>query len=167
MQQLIECVPNFSEGRNLELIHQITDEIEKSEGVNLLDVDPGATTNRTVVTFVGTPECVVEAAFKAIKKAQEQSEHGPLAGAIGWFGDFNAMALKTVVRKVLSWGPMSIELQNAIANDEDYDIPAEQKRDEENAAPRQVINVDAVITPAEPAAEGSPVEEQPEDKPDF
>ena len=80
MQQLIECVPNFSEGRNLELIHQITDEIEKSEGVNLLDVDPGATTNRTVVTFVGTPECVVEAAFKAIKKAQElidmRNHHG-------------------------------------------------------------------------------------------
>ena len=80
MQQLIECVPNFSEGRNLELIHQITDEIDKSEGVNLLDVDPGATTNRTVVTFVGTPECVVEAAFKAIKKAQElidmRNHHG-------------------------------------------------------------------------------------------
>ena len=80
MQQLIECVPNFSEGRNLELIHQITDEIEKSEGVNLLDVDPGATTNRTVVTFVGTPECVIEAAFKAIKKAQElidmRNHHG-------------------------------------------------------------------------------------------
>ena len=93
-----------------------------------------------------------------IKKAQEQSEHGPQAGAIGWFGDFNAMALKTVVRKVLSWGPMSIELQNAIANDEDYDIPAEQKRDEENAAPRQVINVDAVITPVDEQKQ----EEQPE-----
>jgi glutamate formiminotransferase/formiminotetrahydrofolate cyclodeaminase len=80
MQQLIECVPNFSEGRNLELIHQITDEIEKSEGVNLLDVDPGSTTNRTVVTFVGTPDCVIEAAFKAIKKAQElidmRNHHG-------------------------------------------------------------------------------------------
>ena len=80
MQQLIECVPNFSEGRNLELIHQITEEIEKSEGVNLLDVDPGSTTNRTVVTFVGTPDCVIEAAFKAIKKAQElidmRNHHG-------------------------------------------------------------------------------------------
>lgn len=71
MQQLIECVPNFSEGINLDVIHQITDVIEKSEGVNLLDVDPGATTNRTVVTFVGTPDCVIEAAFEAIKKAQE------------------------------------------------------------------------------------------------
>ena len=71
MKKLIECVPNFSEGRDMAIIKQITDEIEKSEGVKLLDVDPGATTNRTVVTFVGTPDEVVEAAFKAVKKAQE------------------------------------------------------------------------------------------------
>ena len=71
MKQLIECVPNFSEGRNLDLIKQITDEIEKSEGVKLLDVDPGFTTNRTVVTFVGTPEEVIATAFKAIAKAKE------------------------------------------------------------------------------------------------
>lgn len=71
MKQLIECVPNFSEGRNMDIIREITGEIEKSEGVKLLDVDPGVTTNRTVVTFVGTPDEVVEAAFKAIKKAQE------------------------------------------------------------------------------------------------
>ncbi|MFZ4741424.1 MAG: glutamate formimidoyltransferase, partial [Bacteroidales bacterium] len=71
MKKLIECVPNFSEGRDMAIIKQITDEIEKSEGVKLLDVDPGATTNRTVVTFVGTPDEVIEAAFKAIKKAQE------------------------------------------------------------------------------------------------
>lgn len=71
MKQLIECVPNFSEGRYLEIIKQITDEIEKSEGVMLLDVDPGFSTNRTVVTFVGTPDEVVETAFKVIKKAQE------------------------------------------------------------------------------------------------
>jgi glutamate formiminotransferase/formiminotetrahydrofolate cyclodeaminase len=70
MQQLIECVPNFSEGRNLELIKQITDVIEKSEGVKLLDVDPGYSTNRTVVTFVGEPNAVVAAAFQAIRKAQ-------------------------------------------------------------------------------------------------
>ena len=66
--QLIECVPNFSEGRNLDIIKQITDEIE-SVGVRLLNVDPGKATNRTVVTFVGIPEAVVEAAFRAIKKA--------------------------------------------------------------------------------------------------
>lgn len=71
MKKLIECVPNFSEGRDMEVIKQITDEIERVDNVRLLDVDPGATTNRTVVTFVGTPDEVVEAAFRAVKKAQE------------------------------------------------------------------------------------------------
>jgi glutamate formiminotransferase/formiminotetrahydrofolate cyclodeaminase len=71
MKRLIECVPNFSEGRDLNVIRQITDEIEKVEGVKLLDVDRGATTNRTVVTFVGPPDEVIEAAFLAVKKAQE------------------------------------------------------------------------------------------------
>jgi len=71
MQQLIECVPNFSEGNDLSVIKQITDEIEKIEGVKLLNVDPGKATNRTVVTIVGTPEAVIEAAFGAIKKAGE------------------------------------------------------------------------------------------------
>lgn len=71
MKQLIECVPNFSEGRNPEIIKQITDEVEKVEGVKLLDVDPGFSTNRTVVTFVGSPADVVEAAFRVICKAQE------------------------------------------------------------------------------------------------
>ncbi len=71
MKKLIECVPNFSEGRDLGIIKQITDEIERVDGVKLLDVDPGATTNRTVVTFVGTPDEVVEAAFQAVKKAQQ------------------------------------------------------------------------------------------------
>ena len=70
-QQLIECVPNFSEGRDLTIIKQITNEIESVDGVKLLDVDPGAATNRTVVTFVGTPEAVMEAAYKAIVKAGE------------------------------------------------------------------------------------------------
>jgi glutamate formiminotransferase/formiminotetrahydrofolate cyclodeaminase len=71
MTQLIECVPNFSEGIDLGIINQITAEIEATEGVKLLNVDPGKATNRTVVTFVGTPNAVVEAAFKAIKKAGE------------------------------------------------------------------------------------------------
>lgn len=75
-----------------------------------------------------------------IQKAQEQSEHGPQAGAIGWFGDFNAMGLKTVVRKVLSWGPMSIELQNAISSDSDYDKSAEEVREADNAAPKPVFS---------------------------
>src|ERR1700758_2361944 len=69
MQQLIECVPNFSEGRDMHVIKQITDEIESVEGVRLLNVDPGKATNRTVVTFVGSPDVVIEAAFQAIKKA--------------------------------------------------------------------------------------------------
>ena len=71
MKQLIECVPNFSEGRNLSVIRQITAEIEAVEGVQLLNVDPGKATNRTVVTFVGEPAAVVEAAYRAIKKAAE------------------------------------------------------------------------------------------------
>jgi|TARA_B110000908_G_scaffold164833_1_gene213393 glutamate formiminotransferase/formiminotetrahydrofolate cyclodeaminase len=70
-KQLIECVPNFSEGRDLAIIKQITNEIESVDGVKLLDVDPGAATNRTVVTFVGTPQAVVDAAYKAIVKAGE------------------------------------------------------------------------------------------------
>jgi glutamate formiminotransferase/formiminotetrahydrofolate cyclodeaminase len=71
VKQLIECVPNFSEGRDMDIIRQITDEIVKVEGVKLLDVDPGKATNRTVVTFVGEPKPVIEAAFRAIKKASE------------------------------------------------------------------------------------------------
>ncbi len=71
MQQLIECVPNFSEGNDLNIIRQITDEIKKIDGVRLLNVDPGKATNRTVVTFVGTPEAAIDAAFRAIKKAGE------------------------------------------------------------------------------------------------
>ncbi|MBE7515249.1 MAG: glutamate formimidoyltransferase [Chloracidobacterium sp.] len=71
MKKLIECVPNFSEGRDMNVIRRITDEIRRISGVKLLDVDPGATTNRTVVTFVGDPEAVVEAAFHAVKMAQE------------------------------------------------------------------------------------------------
>ncbi len=69
MQKLVECVPNFSEGRDPELIRAITDEIQSVDGVELLDVDPGADTNRTVVTFVGSPEAASEAAFRAIAKA--------------------------------------------------------------------------------------------------
>jgi glutamate formiminotransferase/formiminotetrahydrofolate cyclodeaminase len=68
---IIECVPNFSEGCDMNIIRQITDEIEKVEGVRLLDVDPGKATNRTVVTFVGNPHAVVEAAHRAIVKAAE------------------------------------------------------------------------------------------------
>ena len=71
MEQLIECVPNFSEGLDLSIIKQITDECEKVDGIKLLNVDTGKTTNRTVVTFVGNPQAVIDAAFNAIKKAGE------------------------------------------------------------------------------------------------
>ena len=86
-KQIIECVPNFSEGRDMSVIKQITDAIESVEGVKLLDVDPGEATNRTVVTFVGEPEAVVEAAFRGAKKATEvidmRKHHGahPRMGA--------------------------------------------------------------------------------------
>src|SRR5438552_5812905 len=69
MEKLIECVPNFSEGRDQNVIRQITDAIKSVDGVSLLDVDPGASTSRTVVTFVGNPDAAVEAAFRAIQKA--------------------------------------------------------------------------------------------------
>ena len=79
-QQIVECVPNFSEGRNMHVIKQITDEIERVKGVKLLDVDPGEATNRTVVTFVGSPDNVLEAAFQAVKKAAQlidmRNHHG-------------------------------------------------------------------------------------------
>ncbi len=70
-KQLIECVPNFSEGRDLQIIKQITEAIESVEGIRILDIDPGKATNRTVVTLVGSPEVVIEAAFQGIKKASE------------------------------------------------------------------------------------------------
>ena len=81
MQKLIECVPNFSEGRDQNIIRQITDAIKTVDGVSLLDVDPGASTNRTVVTFVGKPDAAVEAAFRGIEKAAELIDMGKHKGA--------------------------------------------------------------------------------------
>jgi glutamate formiminotransferase / formiminotetrahydrofolate cyclodeaminase len=86
MKQLIECVPNFSEGRDMSIIKQITDQIETVDGVKLLDVDPGAATNRTVVTFVGTPDQVVDAAFLAVRKAMEVIDMSKQHGAHPRFG---------------------------------------------------------------------------------
>mgnify|MGYP003313370610 CR=1 FL=1 len=71
MQRLIECVPNISEGRRPEIIDEIASVVETVDGCNLLDVDPGKSTNRTVITFVGPPETVGEAAFRLIRKASE------------------------------------------------------------------------------------------------
>ncbi len=85
-KKLIECVPNFSEGRDMNIIKQITNEIEAVEGVKLIDVDPGKATNRTVVTFVGTPDEVVEAAFRATRKAMELIDMSKHHGAHPRFG---------------------------------------------------------------------------------
>ncbi len=81
MRKLVECVPNFSEGRDMAKIDQITAEISATEGATLLDVDPGKDTNRTVVTFVGSPGAVVEAAFRAISKAAEVIDMSQHKGA--------------------------------------------------------------------------------------
>ena len=87
MRQIIECVPNFSEGRNMKVIDSIAESIRQSGGVKVLNVDPGAATNRTVITFAGSPEDVTEAAFQGVKKAGEmidmRQHHGahPRLGA--------------------------------------------------------------------------------------
>ncbi len=91
--KLIECVPNFSEGNDMAIIKQITDVIEAVDGVKLLDVDPGKATNRTVVTFVGTPDAVCEAAFRAAKKAKELIDMSKHQGAHPRFGATDVLPL--------------------------------------------------------------------------
>ena len=86
MMKLVECVPNISEGRDAAKIKQVTDVVEKFEGVKLLDVDPGKATNRTVITIVGEPQKVVEAAFQLIKKAQEVIDMSVHSGEHPRFG---------------------------------------------------------------------------------
>ncbi len=86
MKKILECVPNFSEGRDMGIIKQITDAIESVSEVSLLDVDPGKATNRTVVTFVGEPEFVLEAAFRGVKKAAELIDMSKHSGAHPRFG---------------------------------------------------------------------------------
>jgi glutamate formiminotransferase/formiminotetrahydrofolate cyclodeaminase len=86
VKKVIECVPNFSEGRDLTIIKQITDVIESVQGIRLLDVDPGESTNRTVVTFIGEPEPVKEAAFRAVQKAAELIDMSQHSGEHARFG---------------------------------------------------------------------------------
>ena len=95
-RQIVECVPNFSEGRDQGVISQITREIERTEGVKLLDVDPGEATNRTVVTFVGEPAAVVEAAFRAVKKAGELIDMSKHHGAHPRMGATDVLPLVPV-----------------------------------------------------------------------
>jgi len=86
MTRLIECVPNISEGRNSALIRQVTDQVETVEGVRLLDVDPGKATNRTVITFAGEPEAVIEAAVRVVRKASELIDMSKQSGEHPRFG---------------------------------------------------------------------------------
>ncbi len=94
--QLIECVPNFSEGNDMSVIKQITDRIESVDGVKLLDVDPGKATNRTVVTFVGPPEPVIEAAVRAGRKAKELIDMSKHVGEHPRFGAMDVCPLVPV-----------------------------------------------------------------------
>ena len=86
MNQIIECVPNFSEGRNQEVINEISEAISNTKGVHLLNVDPGQATNRTVMTFVGDPDSVISAAFNAIKAASEKIDMSKHSGEHPRFG---------------------------------------------------------------------------------
>ena len=135
--KLVECVPNFSEGRNLDIIKSITDEIESVDGVKLLDVDPGKDTNRTVVTVVGTPDEVVEAVFivegistekevlqKRMKileekirlnlKPKEIDSVEPLQDKNQWsmFIEFTAefRDIHTFLGAIVNYGPSSVEV---------------------------------------------------------
>lgn len=92
-EKLLECVPNFSEGRNLEIINQIVNEVKGVDGVSVLDVDPGNATNRTVVSFVGEPNAVCEAAFLAVKKASELIDMSKHKGEHPRFGATDVLPL--------------------------------------------------------------------------
>lgn len=122
-KQLVECVPNFSEGRDLQVIKQITNEIESVDGVKLLDVDPGQATNRTVVTFVGTPDVVIEAAFKAIVKAGELIDMSKHSGEHARMGATDVCPLIPVanitMEETAEW---AIKLAKRVG--ENTDIPA-------------------------------------------
>ena len=122
MKQLIECVPNFSEGNNMDIIKQITNEIESVEGVSLLDVDPGQATNRTVVTMVGTPEEVCEAAFRAVKKASELIDMRHHKGAHPRFGATDVCPLVPVANITME---ETVEYAHKLAKriGEDLSIP--------------------------------------------
>jgi glutamate formiminotransferase/formiminotetrahydrofolate cyclodeaminase len=93
MKQLIECVPNFSEGRDEKIIRQITDAIQSVDGIKLLNVDPGKDTNRTVVTFVGEPEQVIEAAFRGAKMAAQLIDMSKHKGEHPRFGAMDVCPL--------------------------------------------------------------------------
>jgi glutamate formiminotransferase/formiminotetrahydrofolate cyclodeaminase len=93
MDRLIECVPNFSEGQNNDVLNKIADEIRSVDGVRLLDIDPGKATNRTVMTFVGNPDAVCEAAFRAVKMASALIDMRKHKGEHPRFGSTDVLPL--------------------------------------------------------------------------
>ena len=127
MSKLVECVPNFSEGRDRAVIDAIAAEVETVEGVKLLDVDPGAATNRTVVTFVGPPEAVIESAVRCGRKAAELIDMSKHTGEHPRFGAMDVCPLipvagltmeetsehaRQLARRLASWpSPPPIELE--------------------------------------------------------
>ncbi len=122
-RQLIECVPNFSEGRDMGIIKQITNEIEAVDGVKLLDVDPGNATNRTVVTFVGEPEPVIEAAFRAVKKAKELIDMTKHSGEHPRFGATDVCPLVPVSNITMEETvKFAHKLAERIGNELDYPV---------------------------------------------
>ena len=117
-KRIIECVPNFSEGRDMSVIKQITNEIEAVKGVKLLDVDPGEATNRTVVTFVGSPEAVVEAAFRSVGKAAQLIDMRQHHGAHPRMGATDVLPLIPVAGITLEeCAQLARELARRIANE--------------------------------------------------
>lgn len=117
-KRIIECVPNFSEGRRHDIIKQITDSIESVEGVSLLDVDPGAATNRTVVTFAGEPEAVMEAAFRSVRTAAELIDMSHHHGAHPRMGATDVLPLIPVSGVTLEeCAAMARELGKRIADE--------------------------------------------------
>lgn len=117
-QKIIECVPNFSEGRDKEKIQTIVNAIESVEGITMLDVDPGEATNRTVVTFVGAPEAVVEAAFRGVKKAAEVIDMSQHHGAHPRIGATDVLPLVPVAGVTLEeCAEMARELGRRIAEE--------------------------------------------------
>lgn len=117
-KRIVECVPNFSEGRNKEVIRQIVEAIESAAEVKVLDVDPGEATNRTVVTFVGSPEAVVEAAFAGVKRAAERIDMRHHKGAHPRMGATDVLPLIPIAGITLEeCAALSRELARRIADE--------------------------------------------------
>lgn len=162
MQKLIECVPNFSEGRDQDVIRQITDTIESVDGVSLLDVDPGASTNRTVVTFVGEPDIAVEAAFRGIKKAAELIDMREHKGAHPRMGATDVCPFIPVSN--VSWEE-AIECANRLGKRVGEELKIPVYLYERAAREKSRANL-AVIRAGEYEAFSDKIK-QPEWKPDF